>query len=165
MYSAMKKVMDILQHHNPKRPQYAPHLWTVPKYGKILKMAPDPEDSNLLEKKATKIIQSTVGTILYYARSVDTTMLREINEISQVQSKPTMDTEKKSKMLLDYAATYPNAIIRYKVSNMVPYDDSDVAYLTMPEARSCYVGHLYLSDWPSPSMIKPNPKRNGPVHT
>ena len=35
----------------------------------------------------------------------------------------------------------------------------------MSEARSCYVGHLYMVDWPSPSPIKPNPKRNGPIHT
>ena len=33
----------------------------------------------------------------------------------------------------------------------------------MPEAGSCYAGHFYLSDWPSPSTIKPNPERNGPI--
>ena len=43
--------------------------------------------------------------------------------------------------------------------------DSDVAYLTIPEAQSCYSGHFYLSDWPSPSPIKPNSERNGPIHT
>ena len=35
----------------------------------------------------------------------------------------------------------------------------------MSEARSWYAGHFYLSDCPSPSPIKPNPKRNGPIHT
>ena len=48
---------------------------------------------------------------------------------------------------------------------MVLYVDSDAAYLTMPEARSCYAGHFYLSDWPSPSPIKPNPDTNVPIHT
>ena len=43
--------------------------------------------------------------------------------------------------------------------------DSYTAYLTIPEARICYAGHFYLSDWPFPSPIKPNPERNGPVHT
>ena len=47
---------------------------------------------------------------------------------------------------------------------MVLHVDSDTAYLTIPEARSCYAGHFYLSDWPSPSPIKPNPERNGPIH-
>ena len=74
-------------------------------------------------------------------------------------------TPKKSKMLLDYAATYPNPIIRFKASNMVLHVDSGTEYLTMPEARSCYAGRFYLGDWTSSSLIKPNPKRNGPIHT
>ena len=35
----------------------------------------------------------------------------------------------------------------------------------MPEARSCYAGHFYLSDYPSPSTIIPNLKRNKTIHT
>ena len=47
---------------------------------------------------------------------------------------------------------------------MVLHVDSDAAYFTIPEARSCYAGHLYLSAWPSPWTVKPTPKRNGPIH-
>ena len=60
---------------------------------------------------------------------------------------------------------YPNAILLYKAIDMILHADSDAAYLTMPEARSCYAARFYLSDWPSPSPIKPNPDRNGPIHT
>ena len=67
-------------------------------------------------------------------------------------------------MLLDYAATYPNAVVRYHVSDMVHNVDSDAVYLTMLEARSCYAGHFYLSDWISPEPVKPSPKRNGLIH-
>ena len=35
----------------------------------------------------------------------------------------------------------------------------------MPEVISCYAGHLYLIDWPPPRPIKPNPERNGHIHT
>ena len=35
----------------------------------------------------------------------------------------------------------------------------------MLEERSCYTGHFYLSDWPSPRLLKPTPKRNRPIHT
>ena len=48
---------------------------------------------------------------------------------------------------------------------MVLHVGSDAAYLTMPESRSCYTGHFYLSEWPSPHPIKPNPKRKDPIHT
>ena len=101
-------------------------------------MAPDPDKSNLLDNKSTKIIQSIVGTFLYYARSVDPKMLQEINEISRVQSKPTKDAETKATVILYYAATYPNAVICYKASNMVLYLDLDAEYITISEARSCY---------------------------
>ena len=109
---------------------------------KRLQMAQDPEDIKVLDNKSTKRIQYIVRNILYYARSFDTTMLQAINEKLWVQSNPTRDTDEKAKLLLDYAATYPNAIIRYKVRNMVLHVDSYLAYLTMSEARSCNDGNF-----------------------
>ena len=128
-------------------------------------MAPDPDEINLLVKKATKIIQSILGTVLYYSQSVDTTILQVINEILQVQSRPTRDTKETARMLLDYAATYPDEILRYKANYMVLHVDLDAAYFTMPEARSRCAGHFYLSNWPSLSPIKLNADINGPMHT
>ena len=40
--------------------------------------------------------------------------------------------KKKSAMLLAYAETYPNAVIKYQSSDMVLNVYSDAAYLTMP---------------------------------
>ena len=68
-------------------------------------MAPDPDKSDILDKNATTRINSIVGTMLYYARSVDPTMLQAINKVSRVQSQPTRDMAEKGKILLDYAAT------------------------------------------------------------
>ena len=50
----VRKALDRVEHANPKRPQYAPHCWSVPAYGKRLQMAPDPDERDLLDKKATK---------------------------------------------------------------------------------------------------------------
>ena len=107
----VKKALDRLQHPRPNRPQYDPHRWTVPSYGKRLQMAPYLDDSELLENKSTKRIQSVVGTMIYYSRSSDPTILQANNEISRSQSKPTRDTGKKARMLLDHSATYQNEII------------------------------------------------------
>ena len=68
-------------------------------------------------------------------------------------------------MLLDCAETYQNAIIRYRARDMVLHVDQEAEYLTIKEASSFYAGHLYMRDWPSPSPIKPNPERNGTIHT
>ena len=165
MRDYVSKALYRLQHTKRKRPQYALHRWSVPAYEKRLQMAPYPGESNLLDKKITKRIQSIVRTILYYARLVYPTMLRAINAILRLQSQPTRDTKEKARMLLDYEATYPNSTLSYKVSNMVLHVDSDAENLTMSEARSCYVGYFYLSDWPSPSPINPNYERNFTIHT
>ena len=55
---------------------------------------------------------------MYYARAVNPTMLPALNEISTQQAKPTEQAINKCNHLLDYAATYPNAVIRYHASNM-----------------------------------------------
>ena len=81
----VKKALDRLQHPNPKVPQYAPHLWTFPAYGNRIHMAPYTENINIIEKNSAKRIESIVGKIIYYARSVNPKILREIDEIPQVQ--------------------------------------------------------------------------------
>ena len=126
-----RKALDRLQHPKKKRPQYAPHRWTFHAYGKRLQMAPDLDKNDILDKNPANRIQSIVGTIIYYLRSVDPTMPRAINEIPRVQSQPTRDTAEKSRMLIDYAVTYPNLILRYKASDMFLHVDSNASYLTM----------------------------------
>ena len=81
MAEYVNKALDRTQNTKPNIPQYAPHLWTVLAYGKSLQMTPDIDGSNLLDKKATKIIQSIVVTMLYYSGSVDPRILQVIIEI------------------------------------------------------------------------------------
>ena len=111
------------------------------------------------------LIQTVVGIFLYYALVLNPTMLRTLNKISRLQEIPTKDTLAKAKWFLDYAATYPNSIIRYHASKMVLHIDSDAAYLVMPESRRVYAGHFYLSDWPCDKPNLPSTKRNGPILT
>jgi hypothetical protein len=105
------------------------------------------------------------GTLLYYARAVDPTMLRALNVIFSRQATPTQQMVNKCLHLLDYTATYPNADLRYHASGMVLHVDTDAAYLVLPKARSVIAGHYFLSDNPPPPPTKPNPKPNGPIHT
>ena len=43
MPECVEKALNRIQHHNPKIPQYVPHMWKVPAYGKRLHMASDPD--------------------------------------------------------------------------------------------------------------------------
>ena len=157
------KALQKLQHTFPKRPQYAPHKWTVPIYGQNRQYAPDPDTSALLPQKDIKRVQRVVGSFLYYARAVDNTILPALNEISATQSKPTLLTNEKINMLLDYLSTYPDAKIRFFASDMVLHIDSDAAYLVAPKARSRIAGYFYCSD-KYEKNTKPTPRLNGPVH-
>ena len=155
------KVLHKYQHQSPTKPELSPHQHTEPAYGQRIQMAPV-DNTPPLNPKATKRIQGIIGSLLYYARAIDNTMLTAINEISAVQSKPTQKTLHATTKLLDYAATYPNTTIRFYASDMILHAESDAAYLVLPNARSRIAGLFYLSDRQHPSNI-PNPPRNGPI--
>jgi len=68
---------------DPSKPQYAPHKWTVPVYGKNVKQMPTPPSTApKLDNKSTKRVQAVSGTFAFYAHSVDPTLLPFLNEIS-----------------------------------------------------------------------------------
>ena len=117
---------------------------------------------SLVDTKTTKWIQGIIGSLLYYARTNDNTMLTAINEISAVQATPTQKTLQAVTKLLDYATTYPDTSERFFASNMNLHVDSDAAYLVQPNARSRVAGYFYLSDKHVPNTF-PTPSLNGPI--
>ena len=155
-------LLSRLHHPLPKQPVDAPHKWTVPVYGQKQQLAPQADTSPLLPPAEVGKLQSSNGSLLFYSRAVDPSMLVALNEISTHQSKPTEATRQKLLQLLDYVATHPNAVIRYHKSDMVLHVDSDAAYLVLPEARSRLAGHFFLSSVPGVTRtVLPN----GPILT
>jgi hypothetical protein len=148
------------QHQQPTTPQYSPHQHIPIKYGERRQYAPTENDEPILSKTDTKFVQSVVGTFLYYARAIDSTMLPALNEISSQQSKPTKTTMQKCRRLLDYAATYPTAYVRFYASDMELNIETDAAYLVMPKARSRIAGYYFLGNKPS---SRPHPHLNGAI--
>ena len=86
------KALHCFKHKPPEKPQYAPHKWTAPIYGQKTQYATPVDCSKLLDPHDAKHIQFVVGSLLYYARAVDPTMLVALNEIGTSQSKPTATT-------------------------------------------------------------------------
>ena len=64
-------------------------------------------------------MQEIIGVLLYYARAIDCTMLPTLGSLAAAQSKATDTTAKACTKLLNYAATHPDAIVRYNKSGMV----------------------------------------------
>ena len=111
MTKYIPKAMIRLNHPASNKLQYAPYKWNSPAYGKRLQMAPDPDYSELLNRQGIKFNQTVVGIFLYYVQALDPNMICSLNDISSFQARTTKDTMEKTKWFLDYAETYPNAII------------------------------------------------------
>ena len=88
-------------------------------------------------------------------------MLVALGTLAAAQSKGTQATAKAAVQLLNYAATHPEAIIRFHASQMILHVHSDASYLSETEARSRAGGFFFLSDHPDKN---PNPPLNGAVH-
>jgi hypothetical protein len=92
--------------------------------------------SPALSAKDVNKLQQLTGTLLYYARAVDPTLIMPINVLASEQSKATAYTEYKVIKLLNYCNTHPETKIRYHVSDMILYIHSDASYLSEREAKS-----------------------------
>ena len=100
--------------------------------------------SRPLSPPEIKRVQEIVGTFLWYARCVDGTMLGAINRIGSRQAAATQDVLDAAHNFLDYAATWPDAVIRYKASDMILRVDGDASYLTEQHTSSRGAGHFIL---------------------
>ena len=96
---------------------------------------------------------------------MDPTMIVAVNELSSQQFTPTQNTINKFNMLMDYAHTYPDAIIRYHASDMYLHIDYDATYLVQPCARSRVAGHFYLINNISEVTCIPKSTPTGPILT
>eukprot|EP00957_Ditylum_brightwellii_P139504 10632305-Ditylum_brightwellii.AAC.1 len=90
----MLRALKQFQHVAPKHPQHAPHQWNKLAYGQKIQYAKAPDISIRLDAKGQRLIQSIVGTFLYYARAIDGIALPALNNIGTQQSKPTKNTIK-----------------------------------------------------------------------
>ena len=63
------------QHPLPIAKEDSPHAWIEPTYGAPIQLAPLEDTSPRLDTEGTTRGQQIVGTLLYYARAVDSTML------------------------------------------------------------------------------------------
>jgi hypothetical protein len=142
----LDKAFTRFKHEAPGKIQHSPHPHVVPQYGMKTQYATDGDDSPLLSNKDMKYIQAVAGTLLYYARAVDPTILTALSSIATEQAKPTENTLKKVKQLLDYCATQDNAIIKYNASKMILAIHSDAGYCNEKNARSRAGGHFFLSN-------------------
>ncbi len=151
----------------PAALEHSPHGWQCPVYGTAQQMAPAPDATTPLPAAGITRLQQIIGTLLYYARAVDPTLLVALGLLAAAQANGMEATATAAVQLLNYCATHPDACIRYKASGMTLYIHLDASYLSEPQACSRAGGHFFLSQVPTDPKQPPSrqPMPNGPLHT
>jgi hypothetical protein len=147
-------VLSKFQHDSPKHPQHTPSQYVTPVYGAKTQYAMKDETPPLTPKQCLTI-QKVTGSVLYYARAVDPTVLMSLNDISTEQTKATGKTQAATNQMLDYLATHPEAAIMYHASDMILHIHSNASYLSVSNARSRLGGLFFLGN-KSPEQDKLN---------
>jgi hypothetical protein len=150
------------QHPMPTKPEHSPHPWQKPNYGAKTQFALLPDATAALDATDKRRVLEVLGTLLFYARTIDSTLLTTIGELATEQSEGTETTMEKLAQLLNYCATHPTAIVRFTASDMLLAVESDASYLSVVKAQSRAAGYFYLTNTPSTptAALKPN----GAVH-
>ena len=110
MLGYVKKACKCFNREIPTRKQDFPHAHTKPNFEAKVQFAKEVDDSRLLDEEEKTFVQQVVGTFLFYAKAIDTTMLTPLSAIAETQSKPTARTLEKVRQYLDYALSNPDAV-------------------------------------------------------
>ncbi len=131
-----------------------PAVYVPPNYAKPVAQKATIDASPLATEADKKLLQSVVGTLLYYSRAVDPSICTAVHQLGSVQANPTQNDMALMERLLHYVSRHPNNGVRYYVSDMILQLMSDASYVSRPKARSVCGGCSYLG---SPTAI------NGPI--
>jgi hypothetical protein len=145
---------------NNKR-ENSPHAWVAPSYGQKVQYSKEPDESPPLDADGMQRVREVVGALLFYARAVDSSILKALGTIASQQAKSTKATMQAVTKLLNYCASNPDTTIRYIASDMILTIDSDASYLSESKSRSTAGGYHYLSN--KPSTAHPKPPLNGAI--
>ena len=122
--------------HIMRRSQHRPYSPVPKKYGADAQSPLPTDKTRKLTDAKIKPVQKNVGSILYYARAVDLTVLMALGTIASKQTKGTEKTLEKAYQELDYLSSHPNATVRFRASDMVMNIHLDASYLSEPNACS-----------------------------
>jgi hypothetical protein len=88
MTGYVNNALNKFQHDNPKTPQHTPSKYVTPVYGAKMQYATQ-DETPLLSAKQCTTIQNITGSVSYYSRAVDPTVLMPLNDIATEQTTAT----------------------------------------------------------------------------
>jgi hypothetical protein len=123
---------------------HTPSIYCQPEYKTAKVQTATVDMSPLATHAQAHELQVVVGTLLYYARAVDPSILTMVHTLGSVQARPTINDMRKMERLLQYVSVHQNHGVRFHASSMQLQIQSDASYLCRPNARSVLGGLHYL---------------------
>jgi hypothetical protein len=93
-------VLSKFQHDSPKHPQHTLSRYVRPVYGAKTQYAMKDETPQFTARQCFTI-QKDTGSVLYYTRAVDPTVLMPLNDIATEQTKETEKMQAATNQMLD----------------------------------------------------------------
>ena len=140
------KALQSFKHPPPKAPEDAPHDYNKPIYGAKQQMVAEEDTTGKLNPDDILHVQCVVGTLLYYALAVDSTMLVALGDLAATQTKGTQHTLDALTKLFNYAASHLDAAVQFQKSDMILHIHSDGSYLSAPRAISRVGGYFFMGN-------------------
>jgi len=101
----IERALECFHHPAPTRRQYSPHAWQRPVYGSTTQAPMSPDTTDPLDDEGVKRLQEVIGTLLFYGRAVDYTVLQTLSDLASEQANGTAATMGALVGLLNYVAT------------------------------------------------------------
>ena len=118
----------------PKRVK-ATHVWTTPQYGSSQPQVTPPIDlSPPLSTPDKTRLQEIIGSLLYFARCIDSTILATLGPIGTNIADGTERVAEMAAYLFNFCANNCNPKVRYYASNMQLCGHTDTSYLSVSKA-------------------------------
>jgi hypothetical protein len=140
----IKSALHKYQHPTPACVEQATHIWNPPVYDANTQYIEEAEDTPSLSPIDVNRLQQLGGTLLYYRRAVDPTLIMPVNVLASEYTRATADTADTIIKLLNYCTTHPEATLHYHASDMILNIQSDTSYLPEREANSKSGGFFYM---------------------
>ena len=140
----IEKQLSKYNHPTPRRPQHAPYPCAPKMNGKSVQDPIATNNSPPAGQEGITHVQKVVGSLLYYARSVESTPLVALNTLANEQAHATEKTIENMKHMLDYLATNPKSIVRFYPSDIILNVLSNASYISAKNAKSRAAGHFFL---------------------
>ena len=149
------KALQRFKHFLDEPVKYTPSpiVYEPPMYGNKDNQEIIPNTAEPLIDEQLKSCREIIGTLLYYARAIDVSLLPAITTIVSELAQPTVIQLEQVKRLLAYAATFPDNRLVFRKSDMILRVHSDASYLSRSHGRSVVGGIGFLGAQNAPLWV------------